>query len=675
MAATPTRLEDMAGNTIHSFASESFILEAKLRQGMVRGRTRTTQTNAVARSGRSPAWGGRSWSADQLLVDYWIDPAVIATHETYLSQLEAVFPQDDEYDRGKVWFVITDDAVEKRALASIERLQPSDSSDHPQRLGHFVGVFSLLDSVWHRAAAESVTAVAKTSSPATLSVTGGDADSEEMAITLKPTAAKTSANGQRFQAPINLRWPNQWTAHQLPVDITDGGWNHAAEVTATRSASDGDDVEARCKDGRVSRWASAWNGAATKIWCVLDFPAARYWTLRTATTNSDTTWYLTEDLVNKPALPFYAWTESEVVLVTAIDTALRTWTVDRAKRGTSGAVHAAATKVYWLPAAQMVDLVWGYTSAASPDYIDATIQPMIDLSASTNSSFVLAAFQETRTSASTQDRLPRALSAHTLDVVDRGEDFLYQNYVPYTAGIDPSPADASPATKMGIGYRSAGALTGHPLQTAWGIRCDVGISAITYDYYLSLLYYAGAGTREGRLLQTAIDGDGNRTVVRTISKTSGSPPASGTISADAISPSAREVRWETEAWRIQPAEPTDGEGWEIDNVTLGLDTAQAVTVLFGAREDAYEFGRPTAPLTLANADGKTLKLNLVVKLNDTVSINIGDRKITTPDGIGHSHMASGDWPYLPNGTANLTYTEAGMGTVEVGVSSFRKAWA
>ena len=119
MAATPTRLEDMAGNTIHSFASESFILEAKLRQGMVRGRTRTTQTNAVARSGRSPAWGGRSWSADQLLVDYWIDPAVIATHETYLSQLEAVFPQDDEYDRGKVWFVITDDAVEKRALASI----------------------------------------------------------------------------------------------------------------------------------------------------------------------------------------------------------------------------------------------------------------------------------------------------------------------------------------------------------------------------------------------------------------------------------------------------------------------------------------------------------------------------------------------------------------------------
>jgi len=674
MAATPLRLRDMDGNVLHTFASESFILEAKLRQGSVRGRTRTTQTNVVARSGRSPAWGGRSWSADQLLVDYWIDPSNVSTHETYLSQLEAVFPQDDEDDLGQVWFEITEDGVEKRCLASIERLQPSDSSDHDQRLGHFVGVFSMLGSRWYSATAASVSAASGTS-PLARSVTGGDQKSEEISLTVKPTAAKSAANGQRYLAHVNLKWENQWSANQLPVDITGGGWAHATEVTATRSLSTGNDVEVRWKGLRTSRWSDNWNAAGTKVWCVLDFPAARYWTLKAATTNSDTTWYFTEDLVNMPTLPHYAWVDNEVVLVTAIDTVARTWTVDRAERSTSGAIHAAAGKVYWLPAAQMVDLVWGYTGAAAPDYLDATIKPMINLSSSTNGSFVLADFQEVRDSGSTQARYPRAMSAYTLDVVDRGEDFLYQNYVPYTGTINASPSDATPATKMCIAYRSAGAKTGHPLQTAWGIRCDVGISQVDYTYWMNILYHLTAPAREARLLVTAIDGDGNRSVLRTIAITSGSGPQTASLS-DAISPPAREVRWEIEAWRTpSPNEPSDGDGFEIDGVTFTLSTSQDVGVLFGSRQDAYEFGRPTAPMTIANGDGKTLKLNMVVKLNDTITINVGERSITTPDGIGQSHLMSGDWPYLPDGSSNYTLTETNSGTLELGVSSYRKGWA
>lgn len=675
MALTPTRLVDMAGTTIHSFASESCILYASVRQGMIRGRTRTTQTNAIARAGRAVSYGGRSWSADQLLVDYFIDPATVSTHEGYLRTLEALFPQDDDYDKAKVWFVITEDSVEKRALVSMERLQPSDSSDHPQRLGHFVGVFSLLDAKWHSASAASVEAVAKTVSPATLSVAGGDLDSDELVITLKPTAAKSAANGQRYMAQINVKWTNGWSADQLPVDITGGGWDHAAEVTATRSAADGDDVEVRWKGQRISRWVSAWDAAGTKVWCVLDFPAARSWTLRAATTDADTTWYFTEDLVNMPTLPCHAWVDSEVVLVTAFDVATRTWTVDRAERSTSGAVHAAAAKVYWLPAAQQLDLVWGYTSAATPDYIDATIKPALNLSSSTNGSFVFAEYQETRDAGSTQSRYPRALSAYTLDVVDRAEDFMYQNYVPYTETVNGTPADDNPATAMCIAYRQVGGYIGHPLQTAWGIRSPVGISNLAYTYWMDCLYYSGgADTREARLVVSAIDGDGNRSVVRTIAITSGAGPQTASHS-DAIAPSAREVRFEIDPWRTLAHEPADGDGWMVNAVTLTIDSAQDVAILFGARLDAYEFGRPGAPLTLANSDSKTLKLNMVVPLNATVSIDVANRKITTPDGIGWSHLASGDWPYLPDGTNNLTMVEAGIGTVELGVSSFRKAWA
>lgn len=676
MAITPVRLETMAGVTVHQFASESFIEEAKIRAGMIRGRTRAVSTNTSKRSGRSAAWAGRSWSEDTLLIDYWINPSDVAVHEASLQQLEAMFSQDDDDDLGRVWLVVNEEGVEKRALISIERLLPSDQSDHPMRLGHFIGQFSLLGSRWYSATADTV-AAATGASPLTRSVTGGDQKSEEISLTVKPTAAKSAANGQRYLAYVNLKWENQWSANQLPVDITGGGWNHAAEVAAgtPRSLASGNDVEVRWKGLRTSRWSDNWDAAGTKVWCVLDFPAARYWTLKAATTNSDTTWYFTEDLVNMPTLPHYAWVDNEVVLVTAIDTVARTWTVDRAERSTSGAIHAAAGKVYWLPAAQMVDLVWGYTGAAAPDYLDATIKPMINLSSSTNGSFVLADFQEVRDSGSTQARYPRAMSAYTLDVVDRGEDHLYQNYVPYTGTINASPSDANPAAKMCIAYRSAGAKTGHPLQTAWGIRCDVGISQVDYTYWMNILYHLTAPAREARLLVTAIDGDGNRSVLRTIAITSGSGPQTASL-ADAISPPAREVRWEIEVWRTpSPNEPSDGDGFEIDGVTLTLSTGQDVGVLFGSRQDAYEFGRPTAPMTLANGDGKTLKLNMVVKLNDTITINVGERSITTPDGVGQSHLMSGDWPYLPDGSSNYTLTETNSGTLELGVSSYRKGWA
>jgi len=677
MALTPKRLETMAGITVHTFADETFVKEAKVRVGNIRGRTRSVSTNALGRAGRGPAWGGRSWSADALLVDYFIDTAVVSQHEADLQKLEAIFPQDDDdtRDLGKLWFVIDEEGVEKRALVSMERLLPSDQSDHPQRLAHFIGQFTLLDARWHRATAESVTAVAKTTSPATLSITGGEAKSEEIVYTLKPTAAKTAANGQRFRYPISIKWTNPWPAHRLPVAITGSGWNHAAEVTATRSQADGDDVETRVGGKRVSRWSENWNNAATKVWIVGDFPAARYWTVRTGTTFgvSDTTFYAAEALTNIDPFPLYAWIDSEVVLVTGYDASLRTFTVSstRGRRGTAAGSHSAGAKLYWLPPAQMVDLVYGGTSLSAPDYIDDATKPMIDMAASTNTSFVWASFQETLASGRTQARKPRAASWYTLDVVDRGKDHLYGEYVPYTTGINPT-GDAATATEMGIGYRAAGGYDGHPLQTAWGMRLDVSITSIQYTYYVSVEW--PAGRREARLHVVAIDTDGNRTVLRTLNSTG--IPISGTPT-DTITAGAREIRYELELYDWQPQQPSDGDGFDIDAFTATLSSSEAVAILFGsARQDIYEFGRPGAPATLANADSKTLGLNLVVALNETVSIDIDARAITiSGDNTHQAHIATGDWPYLPAGTNNITFTEAGIGTVEVGVSSYRKAWA
>lgn len=678
MAIEPTRLETLDGVTVHQFADESWIVEAKLRAGSIRGRTRSASTNTADRAGRSPAWGGRSWSADQILVDYWLDPSVVDTHETNLQKLEAVFPQDDDDGYGRLYLVITEEGTEKRALVAPEQLVPSDQSDHPQRLGHFIGRFSLLDGTWYEATAASVAAASKTSSPATLSVTNGPAKSEEVTFSLQPTVAKSASNGQRFRRPVTIRWENPWPARQLAVDITGGGWNHAAEVTATRSDSTGKDVEVRAGDRRIMRWSAAWNTTTTKVWCVLDIPAARYWTMRGGTSflAGATTYYSKEKLASMPPAPFYAWVDNEVIRVTAVNTATGTMTVVRGQRGTTDATHASNSKLYWLPATQMLDVVYGYTSIAADAYtayVDDDYKPCINLSTSTNTSHVYdTVFQETVDDARTQARKPRAGSWYTLDVVDRGKDHQYANYVPYTGGIDPSPADDATCSKMGLGYRAAGAYAGHPLQTAWALRLDVGITDIEYDYYQSTQW--PAGRREARHHITAIDRDGNRSILETQTNIDATPD-SGT-STVALDAPAYEIRVETELRDYQPQEPDDGDGIETFNWTLTLDGDQAVSPLWGAsREDIYEFGRPDAPATLANSKGKTLSFNVVVQLSDTLKINVGERWIGPSDLTGRAHCATGDWPWLPADTNDVTYTEAGIGTVLFGVSSYRRAWA
>lgn len=672
MAISPVRLEDMDGNTVHSFASESFVLYATIRAGSIRGRTRSASAGTVDRAGRAPAWGGRSWAADLLLVDYWIDPAVVATHETYLMELEAVFSQDDDDGLGRLWFVVDEEGTEKRCLCAPEALQPSDQSDHEMRLGHFIGRFTMLDGVWCAASTSSVAAAAKSSSPATVSVVNGPAKSEEAVITLKPTAAKAGTAGQRYRYPISVKWINPWPAHQHPVEITGGGWDHATEVTATRSAASGNDVEVRIGGRRVPRWASAWNGAAIKIWANMDIPAARYWTIRTGASlaTAATSTYVEEPLINMPPLPFHAWVDNEVILVTAYNADAGSFTVERGKRGTTDADHTAADLIYWLPQAQMVDLVYGYTSAGSPDYIDDDYKPIIALT-STNTSHVYTSFQETATAARTQARKPRSGSWFTLDVVDRGKDHQYQNYLPYTAGINPSPADAATATKMALGYRSAGAIGGHPFQTAWAVRVPVGITAIQYDYWISIQW--PSGRREARMHTVGIDRDGNRAVLATIYDNDGIPDSA--TATPTVASNLYEIRFELECYDFQPQEPDDGDGFEIDNVTFTLDSNEAPTPLWGgSRQDIYEFGRPGAPATLANSEGVTLGLNAVVPLNETLRVRVAERDVLDSDDVGYSHLATGTYPWLPGGTNNVTYTETGIGTVDIGVSSYRKAW-
>jgi hypothetical protein len=127
---------------------------------------------------------------------------------------------------------------------------------------------------------------------------------------------------------------------------------------------------------------------------------------------------------------------------------------------------------------------------------------------------------------------------------------------------------------------------------------------------------------------------------------------------------------------VQANEPDDADGVSVDDVIVRFASGEELVIAWGAsRRDIYQFGRPDAPATLANAGGDTLSIyGLVVDLNDVLTLDVEAHTATIGDGTGRAHVVRGTWPWIPAGTNNLTYTETGIGTVEIAVPSFRSAW-
>jgi len=665
---------------------------SKLARHAMRMQTGARSVSVAGRGDLSPTYAGSTLGERTIIVEHEIVGSG-ATHETNLNTIKALY----DPTHGARTLVFTADGVDKRATVVATRMLP-----HSSNIGLAVvtGEWVLLDHRYYADSAGSVSAVAKTSSPATLSVANaGTTKSPRMIVTLKPTAAKSAANGQRYGyyiTPIN-RSPRPIV--NWPVDLADndrgsgaGGWDHAAEVTATRSQADGDDVEVYVNAVRTNRWfgptgQGAANTTTTAVWINLDMPPVRTWTYVGAGVLADNALTMTvkENLIGMPSTPFYAALDNgsatEFIRVTAYSQATRTLTIVRGQRGIAATTWAAGSTLYWTPV--LIDLVYGGTSLPTPGYIDDDYKPMmLDNTAarSSNDVFKYTEFQESRATATTQDRKPRGGSWRTrmAGPIDRdaktGDGDMYVRYIPRTATL---ATDAAIASKMCLAYRSAGATAGHPIMDRWELDSPIGITGITHTMVTTTIDFDGGFESQGEIV--AVDIDGNEEVLATHDAT--------TTTAEALTPSANAyVVW----FRIDPfdpkvdyttvdvaaQEPTAADGMTVDDVLVTFSTTEELVIAWGsARRDVYQFGRPDAPATLANSDGDTLSIyGLVVSLNDTVDLDVEAHTATLDDGTGRAHVVRGTWPWLPKGTNNLTFTEAGIGTVEVGVSSFRSAW-
>lgn len=218
-------------------------------------------------------------------------------------------------------------------------------------------------------------------------------------ITITPLAAGINDFGfthQRFITIINNS-PNALVDY--PIDVTNGGLDTAALVTAGKMLANGDDCRIYVDGVDVKRWfgGGGINNASTSIWINFNQPANSNMTLGTAIAGAgDITVIQIENLAANVAaiqnipLKGNVLIDSEIFVYTGVDKgALQLTGVTRAERQTSAGAHSSGDIIYFVT--HDVWLYYGNPNIESY-VVDDTYKPIINLTTSTNGSHVYDEF-------------------------------------------------------------------------------------------------------------------------------------------------------------------------------------------------------------------------------------------------------------------------------------------
>ena len=266
----------------------------------------------------------------------------------------------------------------------------------------------------------------------------------------------------------------------FPIDVTNGGWNTAALVTAGKMLSSGNDLRVFVDGTEVDRWLSGMNTASTKVWINLDLKPSIKVALKTAIASSgsisaiyvlDTpTTTKTNNKAKLSRLPKHGMLtiDSEVFAYSSINLTKLCFTgITRALNGSSMAAHSANASIYWVE--HDVKIMYGDVNAQAPE-TDDTQMPIINLSTSTNTSWVYASFGEfnAQRAGAWEDNVER--SAGKASLIRTGN-----------AGADISPYEA-----MGMEintYYAGSVLKSGSGKLTWSIHVPCGVTTVSSNGY------------------------------------------------------------------------------------------------------------------------------------------------------------------------------------------------
>lgn len=515
-------------------------------------------------------------------------------------------------------------------------------------------VLALDDPLW-RTETENHSTAALTASGQTLTLTVGGNAQALPRIVITPTSNKTTGYLYRYWIPIKNKLAVKLKSY--PLDLTNGGMNTAALVTALKMRSDGADIRVWTDGAETNRWLGSMNTAATKIWTVVDLEPMVQVTLGAAILAGDTVTELSVKSTianiktlkkNKKLLlaSGLLMIGSEAFTYTGIDVSKMKFTgVTRAARGTTAAGHSIADAIDWVQHDMWI--VHGDLLATAPT-VDDTKKPAFDAASSTNTSWVYAQF--TRSGG----KMAGAWKPAVVKSANKKADI-------YTAT---QATDADPATAMGLSMYAALKGTRWRAETAtlrWSISNPVGITAVTsagkkYRYATSFPSKAHLEAR----VQVA-------SKWKTIEAWNEASPSSAqtweswTHTGSALSTAASDVDFEFDGSVNGSA--SNAAHFEVTSVTLTLNSSNVPTITAISSVPEQTNYNLTARIT-NSANSKFIDIAYAMPLNKSIVVDT-DAKTVIYDGATGALAAltvpetRQDWLPLEPGVSNvLTFDDA-----------------
>lgn len=435
-----------------------------------------------------------------------------------------------------------------------------------------------------------------------------------------------------------------------------------AVIALSKMLADGSDIAVQFDGQLINRWITGANGASTKIWVAQNWQRGQSATLRTALPNNGTavTVVFGLDATSYNCLValktarnsvFVIGTEAFTFSPGNVDLVNRQITsCSRAQKDTSFAAHSAAAAINWIE--HDIRVCYG-NSAGSPLVVDDTQKPLLDLTNSTNTSWVQTQFFDT---GSTR---PAQWVGQVISSVGKQSSI-------YTADQD---TFANPATELGsrlLNYQIASIWKAETGVVAWTFYHPAGITTVSMSGKKFLLTGTTWPTIAG--LQKSSNGGNTWLTVWTEAIPALNTWTAFAHAAQSLSGTYNNIRIALADTIGANPSGTNANEADIqgDTVTLTLDSSKTPSVTLGGENNIYYLNAKITNTTT----GDYIIITYTMALNRTITIDCEKKTVTYDDGsnaISALQISStrNNWLALQSGDNILQYDDTGIANVQV----------
>jgi hypothetical protein len=562
-----------------------------------------------------------------------------------------------QWDELKGWFAI-DDFTSHQLIAKDQ----ADSDRQWYLSGMVIQVvepetgllaitFALDDPMW-RVVTASTSSWDITASGQTKALSNIGNRNAKPVFSITPTSARTGGYSYKWWRPVIN--PLSTRQSNYPFELM-GSWDTATLVTASKMLASGDDLRVVCDGFEIDRWLADINTDHTKVWIRGDWSAKQTATLEGNFSDSGAiaTIYFKNTDANRAVLKALAGATNKIVVIgteafyysNTDDEHISITGCARAQKGTSMAAHSDGDTITWIE--HDIWIMYGNDAATAPT-TDDTKKPLLNLSTSTNSSWVWTNFYDT-----TSQR-PGAWEPSI-------NSSLGKTSCVYTGDQE---ASANPSTDLGL------SLMAWMMQNTW--RAETG--EVQWSIYnpagLSNIAYSGKVYQNGTAfpvpqIQTSLDGK-TWTAIYSVADPS---EASWTAfsSTTAIAGNAPCVRLVISGSISGAANDRVSAQW--DAITLTLNSSNVPQVTAEAEISNYHM----LGTLKNNTTGDSITINYLMGEDRILTIDCENRLAYYDDGspifaaLSFSSVRA-DWMNLISGTNTLQFDDTGTGDVTIAIS-------